>query len=74
MDAGRARQFAIWKRLSDAQRWGLVEGAIAFALAAREQRLREQHPEAGEAELRRLRRDEALRRCAQERAARTPVG
>ena len=74
VDAGRARQFAIWKRTTDAQRWGLVEGAIAFALAAREQRLREQHPQAGEAELRLLRREEALRRCAEELAARTDVG
>ena len=60
--------------MTDAQRWGLVEGAIAFALAAREQRLREQHPQADEAGLRLLRREEALRRCAEERAARTGVG
>ncbi len=60
--------------MEPAERWRLVENAIVFALAAREQRLREQHPRADESQLRRLRREEALRTCAEERAGRAARG
>ncbi|MBA3938345.1 MAG: hypothetical protein H0X38_12855 [Planctomycetes bacterium] len=60
--------------MGPAERWSLVENAIAFALASREQRLREQHPRADETQLRRLRREEALRTCAEERAGRSATG
>ena len=68
MDAVRARQFAIWKRMTLAERWALIGDVIGTGLAVREQRLRAQHPDATQDELRLLRRKMLLADCA-DRAA-----
>lgn len=61
MDEGRRIQLDVWRRMAPAER--LEQGArlTACTLVAWEARLRRQHPQASEAELRAIRLTEALR-------------
>lgn len=61
MDDGRRIQLEVWRHMTPAQR--LEQGArlTACTLAAWDARLRRQHPQANEMELRAIRLAEALR-------------
>lgn len=61
MDEGRRQQLAVFRRMTPTQRLRQASRLTACALAAREQRLRRQHPDASESELRDLRTAELLR-------------
>jgi len=53
--AARDEQWRIWAAMTPAQRLRLMGRLTAQAIACREQRLRELHPDADEARLRELR-------------------
>jgi hypothetical protein len=60
MDAGRELQLKIWSSWSAEQRLQAAGKMIELVLALRDARLRRQHPEASDDELRQLRLREVL--------------
>ena len=55
MDEGRERQFAIWRSWTLQQRWAAMGRMTATALAFRDRRLKEMHPDLDETSFRALR-------------------